>query len=121
MSWLQRHQRAEQLAQEAKLARHYGDAPLARSLYATAARAEAEALRMIEPPQTRTQAVTAVSAVSLHLKDGQHDQARQLAQQILRQPGPLPKFAKRQLREIIAAADAATSSRPQPQQEHNRL
>lgn len=109
MTWLSYHQESETLASQAEVALHCGYDQQARQLYARAADAETAALLLTDPGKTRTYAITAVSAASLHYKAGQAGSA-QLVMREARRHSELPSFARNQLDEIedLIAADQHT-------------
>ena len=79
MTWLQHHTASEKLAADAWIAAQRGDVCRAQELYAQAAEAEELALAEVESGKSRTIGITAVSAVSLRRKSGQHQAAQALA------------------------------------------
>lgn len=100
MTWLQQHQKSEQLAAEAEIAARRGELSLARELYAQAAEAEEQACSLVEPDKTRTLGITAVSAASLRYKAAQAEAAERVACQWLGS-GSLPPFAIEQLQRLL--------------------
>jgi len=100
VTWLQQHQRSEQLAAEAEIAARRGELSLARELYAQAAEAEDQACGLVEPGKTRTLGITAVSSASLHYKAAQAQIAERVAYQWLGS-GSLPSFAVEQLKRLL--------------------
>lgn len=99
MTWLSKHRESERLASEAEFAKHRGAATEARSLYKTAAQAEAEALKLVLSDKPKTLGVTAVSAVALNFKAHEFDLAEELALSCLVNP-QMPAFAKEELRAV---------------------
>lgn len=114
MTWLEHHILSEELSSDAEVANRRGELTRASELYARAAQAEELALKEVEPSKTRTYGITAVSAVSLHYKATQWEQARKLAYHCL-ESGRLPDFAARQMEELldsIKVKQAAVKKQP---------
>ena len=105
MAWLEHHRLSEELSSNAEVAARRGDHTRALSLYAKAARAEELALKEVEPSKSRTYGITAVSAVALHYKASQWEQALRLAHHCLHS-GRLPDFAGQQIEELLDSIKA---------------
>lgn len=100
MSWLEHHRLSEEFASDAEVAIRRGEHTRALGLYVKAAQAEELALKEVEPAKSRTYGITAVSAVALHFKAAQWEQAHKLAHRCLGS-GRLPKFAAQQMNELL--------------------
>ena len=105
MSWLKYHRLSEEHSSDAEVAVRRGEHTRALGLYAKAAQAEELALKEVEPAKSRTYGITAVSAVALHYKANQQEQAQFLAHQCL-SSGRLPNFAARQIEELLDSIKA---------------
>ncbi len=100
MTWAEKHRESEHLAAEAEAAVRAGDWSQARLLYAQAADAEDSALLALDRTKMRTLGISAVSAVSLRYKAGQHQRAEATAYRWL-SSASLPDFAVEQLRGLL--------------------
>lgn len=100
MSWAERHRESERLAAEAEAAVRGGDTHRAKFLYAQAADIEEAALMALDRTKARTLGISAVSAVSLRYKAGQHQLAEVAAYKWLAS-GNLPDFAIGQLKDLL--------------------
>jgi hypothetical protein len=92
MSWAEFHQRSEELASQATLARQAGRFDEAVALYAQAATSEEQALQQVDTGKARTRGITAVSAVSLWFKAHEFRRAEQLAFSVM-SSGDLPNVS----------------------------
>ena len=102
MTWSERHAQSERLARAAEIARRAGDVASSSTLFRDAAKAEMEALGFLAPSETdRTYGVTAVSAVVLRHKAGDHVQAAEIARSVL-DGGRLAPRARKQVAEMLA-------------------
>lgn len=110
MSWVAWHEVSERAAADAHLAIRRGDRRSALALFHEAAEAECKALRELDPGKKRTLGITVVSAVSLWFKADELSRAEWTAMQWL-SSGQLPKFAARQLRELVQAIWTAEAMR----------
>jgi hypothetical protein len=111
MSWDLYHSQSEKLAGEAEALRMRGDHRAAADMYQRAAEAEEAALRALDPAQSRTRGITAVSALSLWHKAGRTSDVLRLGEQLRK--GRLPHFAEAQVREIMDVAAHSHSSTSQ--------
>lgn len=102
MTWSEWHDKSEQLAAAAELARRQGESTRATELYSEAAEAEEKALDQVEPSKLRTFGITAVSTVALHYKAGSLQRAERLAYRYL-SLDQLQDFASAQLQELIGS------------------
>lgn len=100
MSWLTFHVDSEKWADAAEEALRGGDKSKSESLFARAARSEAQALELIGTVKSRTFGITAVSAVSLWYKASKFVESEQLAHKALA-TNALPGFAVEQLRTLL--------------------
>jgi len=100
MSWVEHHERSENLAAQAEVAARAGLAPRSRDLYAEAAKAEEQALKDTDRAKARTLGITSVSAVSLYYKAAQLESAERVACQCLGSE-KLPEFAVEQIRGLL--------------------
>ncbi len=110
MTWAESHQRSEDFASRATLARQAGNFAEAVALYAEAAAAEEQALLAVDVGKDRTRGITAVSAVSLWFKAREYRRAEQLAFSIM-SSGSLPEFAFVDLRTLVQAVWTESSKR----------
>ena len=101
MTWLEHHIQSERFASDAEVANHRGEQALALELYASAARAEEQALLEIDMSKPRAYGIIAVSAVALHYKAAMSTEASTLAHRLLGSTAPLPNFARRQLDDLL--------------------
>ena len=99
MSWLEHHRESERLASEAEIASRNDRGESARGLYLHAAQAEARAIDALDQSKARTLGISAVSAASLYFKAAQYAEAEVVAARWL--AGPVPSFAKDQLRLLL--------------------
>ncbi|GEM_PF-6311734 len=104
MSWEHHHSASEILASAAEALKRLGEAQRARDLYKSAAEEEMLALDQVDKTKARTLGVTAVSATALFYKAGDHQAAKNLANQFLNQSS-IPLFAREQLGEILELLD----------------
>lgn len=102
MSWIAHHKVSEDLASQAQTALSNGRQQEAQALYGRAAQAEARALVDLDPSKTRTLGISAVSTVSLYCKAAEFKRAEEAANRWL-EFDSLPKFAKKQLRDLLDA------------------
>lgn len=102
MSWIAHHKVSEDLASQAQTALSNGRQQEAQVLYGRAAQAEAQALVDLDPCKTRTLGISAVSTVSLYCKAAEFKRAEEAANRWL-EFDSLPKFAKKQLRDLLDA------------------
>ena len=100
MSWIEHHKVSEELASQAQTALSNGRQQEAQALYDRAAHAEAQALADLDPSKTRTLGISAVSTVSLYCKAAEFKRAEEVASRWL-EFDSLPKFAKKQLRDLL--------------------
>lgn len=110
MTWAEFHQRSEELASQAVLARQAGMFDEAVVLYAQAAASEEQALQQVDAGKARTRGITAVSAVSLWFKAHEYRRAEQLAFSVM-SSGDLPEFAYSDLRTLVQAVWTEGSKR----------
>lgn len=99
MTWAELHQKSERLAAEAQAAAHTSP-DVAETLYAEAAKLEAEALDALAPSKQRTIGVTAISAVALWFKAGRFAEAQKLAYRVLASDA-MPPFAVEQMQGLL--------------------
>ena len=100
MTWLEHHSLSERYASDAQTNLRLGNYAQARGLYAKAAKAEKAALGEVAHEKRRTYSITAVSAVALHFKAAQWDEARLLAYKCLGSER-LMGFAFHQIEDLI--------------------
>ncbi len=100
--WADLHAESERHAINAQTALWARDNALALDLYASAARAEQQALDQLDPSKSRTRGVIAVSAVALWFKATNYLAAEQLAHALLA-GGDIPAFAREELRNLVQA------------------
>ena len=105
MSWLEHHRLSEELESDAEVAARRSEHSRALGLYIKAAQAEKLALKEVEPAKLRTYGVTAVSAVALHFKAAQWEQAANLAHRCLKSER-LPDFAAQQMEGLLGSIKA---------------
>ena len=99
MSWLEHHRESEKLASEAQVARREDRRPDAEHLYLLAADAEDRAIAVLDHSKARTLGISVVSAASLYYKAARYSRAEEVAARWL--GGPIPSFAKDQLRSLL--------------------
>lgn len=99
MTWLEHHRESERLASDAEVAARGGRVESARDLYSRAAQAEVRAIEALDHSKSRTLGISAVSAAALCFKAAEYEQAESLAARWL--AGPVPSFAKEQLRLLL--------------------
>ena len=102
MSWIEHHKVSEDLASQAQTELRNGRQQEAQTLYGRAAQAEDQALAYLDPSKTRTLGISAVSTVSLYCKAAEFKRAEEVANRWL-ESNSLPKFAKKQLRDLLGA------------------
>jgi hypothetical protein len=100
MSWATHHSKSNRYVSLAELAVRNGDSHGWLELYRHAAEEEALALASLSNRKTQTRGVTAVRAVALWLNAGNLQQARGVADQLLKD-GSLPQFAVAQLQAMF--------------------
>lgn len=100
MSWAEQHKQSEFYANEADTALIRGEAEQAAKLYCLAAKAEAEALEVLDPSKVRTLGITVVSVVALWHKAGEFQQAKKIAELWLAH-NDLPLFAVDQIQMLL--------------------
>ncbi len=110
MTWTDWHRQSEILASDAALLSRAGRLDEASALRLRAAELEERALAGIDPAKARTLGIIAVSAVSLWFKAGEYRQAARLVHSVLAQAS-LPKFAERQLQDLLQAIWAEDARR----------
>lgn len=81
-----RNRKVDELRFRAEQAKLAGDESLARELLGQAAKIEEELALLIQPDQPRTLGIFAVSAASLYVKAGDHQNATRVARHFLLQP-----------------------------------
>lgn len=104
MSWATHHSKSNRYVNLAELAVRNGDSHSWLELYGHAAEEEALALASLSKRKTQTRGVTAVRAVALWLNAGNLQQARGVADQLLKD-GSLPQFAVAQLQAMFIGND----------------
>ena len=83
MSWMEHHRLSEEHASDGDVLLRAGDRAGAASAYAEAARAERRALEALDPAKRRTLEISALNALSLHLRAEEPEEAETLAYRLL--------------------------------------